>query len=336
MSDQDTSQEVNSDGSIRELDATFIDVNGVRTRYYELGSENTETLLLIHGGPWAGTSSANTWSTVLEKLSDHFHVIAPDRLACGMTENPTKESPYEWEFHSEVEHVRDFLLAKGVDECHACGSSRGMASVSWMAVERPELIQTIVCLNSNTLAPDVGDYGQRRMRLTHNDQGENHDTEEKLRRQAEVWAYDPDRVITDEYIQAKAYMKERPKAKRTAEEMENGGRERIERKGKFELMDSIRNRLRDGAISQPILLYWGRHDLTATLEQGQALYQMLSQGNPNVRMYIVDRAGHLPHRDYPGEFVQNVITFTSYWKDNQYSLEEVRPQAYAEYYKSDS
>lgn len=336
MSDQDSPQDVNSDGSIRGLDADFMEVNGLRTRYYELSSEKEETLLLVHGGPWAGTSSANTWSMVLGKLGDHFHVLAPDRLACGMTDNPTEDSPYEWKFQSEVEHVRDFLRAKGVDECHACGSSRGMASVSWMAVEHPELIQTVICLNSNTLAPDVGDYGQRRARLTHGIQEDQHDTEELLRRQAEVWTYDPDRVITDEYIQVKAYMKERPKAKRTAEEMKSGGMERIEREGKFELMNGIRNRLQDGAISQPILLYWGRHDLTATIEQGRALYEMLSQGNPNVRMYTVDRAGHLPHRDYPGEFAQNVITFTSYWKDNPNSIEEVRPRAYAEYYKSNN
>lgn len=333
MSDQDSPQDVNSDGSIDGLDADFVDVNGVRTRYYELGSENDETLLLVHGGPWSGTSSANTWSTVLEKLGDHFHVLAPDRLACGITDNPTVESPYEWEFQSEVEHVRDFLRAKGVDECHIGGSSRGMASVSWMAVEHPELIRTIICLNSNTLAPDVGDYGQRRVRLGRGIPADELDTVEALRRQAEVWTYDPDRALTDEYIRAKAYMKERPKAKQTAEKMESGGMERIEREGKFDLMDGIRNRLRDGAISQPILLYWGRHDLTATLEQGQALYEMLSQGNPNVRMYTVDRAGHLPHRDYPDEFVQNVITFTSYWKDNQRCMKEVRPRAYAEYYR---
>lgn len=338
MSEQDTYDDVNEDGSIAGFDAKFINVNGVRTRYYEEGEDNDETLLLIHGGPWTGTSSANTWVPVLEGLSDYFHVLAPDRLACGMTDNPTDNSPYDWIFTSEVEHVRDFLETLDIGKFHVCGNSRGMAAASWFAVEYPDQVTTVVCVNSNTLAPDVGDYGHRRTVLSQSVPSKadsRAELEAMLRRKAAVWSYNPERSLTDEYIQAQAYMKQRPKARQTNEVMQEGGKERIEREGKFELMDDIREGLREGAISQPILLYWGRHDLTAVLEQGLTLYEMISQGNPNVRMHIVDRAGHLPYRDFPEEFVRNVVTFVDYWKNNQRSMADVRPREYAEYYKSD-
>ena len=338
MSDQYTFDDVNEDASINGLNASFVDVNGVRTRYYEAGTDNEERLLLVHGGPWAGTSSANTWGPVMEGLGEYFHVLAPDRIACGMTDNPSDESPYEWEFPSEVQHVSDFLDAMGWDECHACGNSRGMAATSWLAVEQPERITTVVCVNSHTLSPEVGDYGHRRSVLGRGIRTEattRDELEAQIREQVAVWSYDPDRSLTDEYVATQAYLKTRPKARDTATVMEQGGKERIEREGKFALMNDIRERLPNGAISQPILLYWGRHDLTAILEQGLTLYEMLSRSNPNVRMYIVDRAGHLPYRDYPEEFVTNVTTFVDHWKDRRRTMDEVRPRRYSEYYKSD-
>src|SRR5580692_12018272 len=50
----------NQDGSIAGLHAKFIDVQGVKSRYYEMGEG--EPLVLVHGEGWSGHSSANTWS----------------------------------------------------------------------------------------------------------------------------------------------------------------------------------------------------------------------------------------------------------------------------------
>ena len=68
--------------------AKFIDVKGIRTRYYELGSG--EPMLLIHGATFSGQGSANTWTLNLAGLSQNFHVFAPDRLGNGMTDNPSE------------------------------------------------------------------------------------------------------------------------------------------------------------------------------------------------------------------------------------------------------
>jgi pimeloyl-ACP methyl ester carboxylesterase len=338
MGDQDSYDDVHPDGAVDGFDVKYIDVNGVETRYYEEGAENDETLLLVHGGAWGGSSSANGWTPVLSGLSEHFHVLAPDRLACGMTDNPTPESGYEWEFESELRHVRDFLEAKGIDECHVCGNSRGMGAASWIAVNHPDQVNTIICVNSHTLSPEVGDYGHRRAMLAQDvpsETGTREELERRLEKIAAYWSYNPERTYSSEHISAKAYMSTRPKAEQAADVMKDGGKQRIEREGKFEVMDEIRGKLRDGVIQQPILLYWGRHDLTSTLEQGLTLYEDLSQGNPNVRMHIVDRAGHLVFQVFPDEFVSEVVSFITHWKDKQYDMDDVRPRAYAEYWKSD-
>lgn len=334
MDGQDAFEDVNDDGSIGGYDAKFIDVNGVRTRYYEVGEENDETLLLVHGSSWAGTTCANTWTGVLEGLSDYFHVLAPDRLACGLTDNPREDSAYDWEFASEVEFIRDFVDTLGVEDLHVCGSSRGMASVSWLASQRPEQVRTVVCLNSNTIGPPVGDYGHRRSILERG-APESTDTaaavEEMLRHKYRVWDYNPEDNMSEEFIRAQAYIMTRPKFQDALEKMTDGYHERIENEGRYDLMSGIRNGLSEGLIPQPFLLYWGRHDLTSTFEMGLQLYEMISQGNPNVRMHVVDRAGHHPHHDYPEEFVENVTTFVDHWKSNRQTMAEARPQGYIDY-----
>jgi hypothetical protein len=50
----------NDPASIQGLTSKFVDVKGVRTRYYEMGQG--EPMVLIHGGSTAGSSTANVWS----------------------------------------------------------------------------------------------------------------------------------------------------------------------------------------------------------------------------------------------------------------------------------
>ena len=86
--------------------AKFVDVNGVRTRYYEEGSG--EPMVLVHGSGFAGTASANTWVPVLGLLAKRFHVYAPDKLASGMTDNPKSDA--DLNIRGEVQHIVDFIV----------------------------------------------------------------------------------------------------------------------------------------------------------------------------------------------------------------------------------
>ena len=69
--------------------AKFIDVDGIRTRYYELGSG--VPVVLCHGSNWEGAASANTWTLNLGGLAKSFHVYAADTLGTGMTDNPARD-----------------------------------------------------------------------------------------------------------------------------------------------------------------------------------------------------------------------------------------------------
>src|SRR6202158_5894843 len=79
-------QAVNEDGSIDGLKAKFVDVNGIRTRYYEMGTG--EPMVMIHAEEgFSGHASANYFAKNIPGLAKHFHVFALDRLGSGLTGN---------------------------------------------------------------------------------------------------------------------------------------------------------------------------------------------------------------------------------------------------------
>src|ERR1700731_184525 len=61
---------VSPNGEVAGLRAKFVDVKGVRTRYYEMGQG--EPLVLFSSGTWSGYSSANIWSKNIPGLAERF------------------------------------------------------------------------------------------------------------------------------------------------------------------------------------------------------------------------------------------------------------------------
>src|SRR3954469_12023847 len=70
----------------------FVSVDGIRTRYFEAGSG--EALVLIHGGQWPATTSAEGWAPIFGRLAQHYHVYAFDKLGMGFTDNPKRDADY--------------------------------------------------------------------------------------------------------------------------------------------------------------------------------------------------------------------------------------------------
>src|ERR1019366_615012 len=57
----------NDPASLPGLTSKFVDVKGVKTRYYEMGQG--EPMVLVHGGATAGSSTANVWSRNIPGLA---------------------------------------------------------------------------------------------------------------------------------------------------------------------------------------------------------------------------------------------------------------------------
>jgi pimeloyl-ACP methyl ester carboxylesterase len=121
------------------LKAKFIDVAGQRTRYYEYGQG--EPLLLIHGGGRGTTSSANNFSPVIALLAKRYHVIAFDKSAAGMTDNPKDDD--DLSYQGEVKHTYNLIQTLKLGPSHVVGHSSGGAVAFYLAVEHPDIVKTL-------------------------------------------------------------------------------------------------------------------------------------------------------------------------------------------------
>lgn len=123
----------------------YIDVNGVKTHFYDTGSGTP--LILIHGGGHC-VAAAIQWRYNIEELSKNFRVIAPDELGFGMTEMPAKP---EYSLQERSEHVADLLKELKVKEAIVCGQSQGAYIASYLALEYPELVSKLVICNTGSI-----------------------------------------------------------------------------------------------------------------------------------------------------------------------------------------
>ena len=304
--------ELTTNGEVAGLRAQFIEVNGIRTRYYEMGAG--EPMVLVHGEGWSGHSSANVWSKNIPLLAKRFHVFAPDKLGSGMTDNPKDDN--ELNIQGEVDHIYDFIRVMKLGMVHLVGQSRGGGCVFFLALQHPEVVRDLVIVDSNTAAPESPTAREEALSKCPKEP----DWEEwKCRVRSR--SYLPDEAFDDEYFMAGKYMSLLPKSQETVAKLKAGaGGELATAEGfpnwKAEWYARIR---KEGVLQMPVLLYWGRNDPSALIASGQALYEAIAEKNPHVRIIIVDNAGHFPFREYPEDFVSKVTSFIDHTDDPQTS-----------------
>ena len=302
---QSIQAQVSETGSIGGFEAKFVDVNGVQTRFYEVGEG--EPMVLVHGSGFSGSASANTWVPVLGDLGQRFHVFAPDKLASGMTDNPASDS--EISLQGEVNHMVEFIRTLDFDQVHLVGQSRGAGLAFALSVQHPEMVETLVLVDSETASPPVGDYEERRN--TARAACEPLAGAEQIRCGWEALSYSASHV-NDEFVAAAVFMDSQPKSEETQRRMWSGGNNPYVTEWMYDLHTKVQE---EGTLQMPVLLYWGRNDPTAWLPSGLALYDVIGEKNPNVRMIIVNKAGHFHYREYPKEFSRNVINFIDHWME---------------------
>jgi pimeloyl-ACP methyl ester carboxylesterase len=92
-------------------------IDGYAIRYLEYGSDNSNTLVLLHG---IG-ASAERWSRIIPTMTKYFHVIAPDIIGFGYSDKPTVE--YTMDFF--VDFLDKFLSNLNIHHTNLIASSFG-------------------------------------------------------------------------------------------------------------------------------------------------------------------------------------------------------------------
>src|SRR5262245_1395012 len=121
---------------------SFINIDGIRTRYYHEGSGFP--ILLVHG---LGIS-AESWLRNIDALAKDFAVYAPDLLGHGFTDavDTKDEAPHP----HIVGHLLRFTDKLGLQRYSAVGSSFGALIAALMYFERPDRMDKLVLVGSGS------------------------------------------------------------------------------------------------------------------------------------------------------------------------------------------
>src|SRR5438067_4967755 len=133
----------------------FVTVNGLKTRYLEVGAGGAPVILL-HGASLG--SSAEVWDMNIGPLAARgMHVWAPDWPGFGLTEQPVGSHTPAY----RRDHVVRFMDELGIEKATLVGHSMSGAVAVQLAFDRPDRVAKAVVLGSGTLLPPLPDQGAR-------------------------------------------------------------------------------------------------------------------------------------------------------------------------------
>jgi pimeloyl-ACP methyl ester carboxylesterase len=117
----------------------MIRVRDLDMHYETYGQSDAEPLVLLHG--FTGTGHA--FDPFIDQLGESYRLIIPDWRGHGQTTNPKGII-----IHSEL--ARDttaFATALGLSRAHFCGHSSGAMHLLFLALEQPQLVQSLTLVS---------------------------------------------------------------------------------------------------------------------------------------------------------------------------------------------
>ena len=302
-----------SKAEIDGLKSKFIDVNGVRARYYDEG--RGEPLVVIASGFTAGPSGINIFSRNIHGLAKKYRVIAVDRLASGLTGNPTDDSQYSWQ--GDARFIYSFIKKMNLGRVDLIGLSAGNSIGLILAAEHPEVVKTLIISSKGPLNGPMGTKLDEGLSKCPRDET----TYEHQQCRMELLPLMPT-TLEDAFMKADTYMAMLPKAVEARAKMRNGAGEPERTKDFPEYRKKFWDQLRSGSIVQmPVLMFgakqdrldWDKEDSSSQMKRVLFLHDLITTKNPNVKLIIYTNAGHYLWREQPEQFNADVSEFVDYW-----------------------
>jgi len=119
-------------------------VNGITLFYREAGPKDAPVLLLLHGYP----TSSNMFRNLIPKLSDNYHVIAPDLPGFGFSDMPPKDQ-FTYTFDNIATTIQGFIDKLGLKRFAIYVFDYGAPTGYRIAMANPEKITGIISQNGN-------------------------------------------------------------------------------------------------------------------------------------------------------------------------------------------
>ena len=118
------------------------DVDGLKIFYRAAGAVEAPKLLLLHGFP----SASHMFRDLIPRLSDRFHVVAPDLPGFGKSQMPPRSNSTFEQMAKTIDHFTEVV---GFDRYAAYVFDYGAPTGFRLAVKHPDRITAIISQNGN-------------------------------------------------------------------------------------------------------------------------------------------------------------------------------------------
>tara|TARA_A100001037_G_C15147001_1_gene636784 strand:- start:2872 stop:3762 length:891 start_codon:yes stop_codon:yes gene_type:complete len=276
----------------------FLDVDGIRTCYYEKG--DGPIMILLHGGNFGSNDAADCsldWGLNFDGLAQNYHVIAIDKLGQGYTQNPLQDRDYT--MAQVVRHACATLDKMEIKGAHLVGHSRGGYITCRMTMDRPDLVSTCTIIDSNSCAPGIG---LNEIVLAN-------PPEPRLSAESQRWIMEhyshSSAHVSDEWINGLVQVSKQNSYMEACNKMASSGDGlRYTQflpglaKDKIDMFAWIR----DHGMDRPTQLIWGYNDPTAPIQMGKALYDLIAARERQAQLNVFNSSGHFTYREHPEAF----------------------------------
>jgi pimeloyl-ACP methyl ester carboxylesterase len=261
----------------------FVELSHGKCRYFEAGTGYPT--LLMHGAGFL--SGADGWMPVIPGLAEKLRLLAFDSLNWG----PGDVFDQEFSFAYQVDHIREFMDALGIEKANVVGHSMGGWLATLFAYESPERINKLVLVAAGGSATrplaNMVDWKAPSVE----------DIKTQIGRRVESF---PEGVDKQHVVQT--YLDKQ------ADPAQVEGFAKVMRHMTNPMTRQRYNTLRRLAhIHVPTLIIWGREDKTNALEMGEEQ----NRGIRNSKLIVYDATGHGVPQERPQEFVRDVLAFTA-------------------------
>jgi pimeloyl-ACP methyl ester carboxylesterase len=128
------------------------DVAGTNVFYREAGTQNSETILLLHGFPSAG----HMFRDLIPLLADRHHLVAPDLPGFGQSDMPARDK-FAYTFANIANVITQFTEIVKLDRFAIYIFDYGAPIGFRLALEHPERITAIISQNGNAYEEGLSD-----------------------------------------------------------------------------------------------------------------------------------------------------------------------------------
>jgi pimeloyl-ACP methyl ester carboxylesterase len=268
----------------------FVEVNGLKTHYNELGSG--PALICMHGGG-PGASGFSNFRQNIGVLAQSYRTILIDQPGFGQSDVPG-------DGFNNADHLKAFMTALGIEKASLIGNSMGANIALRFVFKYPESVDKMILMGPGAIGPLFGStgpsVGNNAIQDFYLGDGP---SEEKLANLLKLIVFNPEQYLKPEVLKERFQAALRPDV---VEWRRNNALAAASRPVPVAGLDMM---VECTKIKAPTLILWGIEDRFNPVEVGMQLCKLI----PGSQLHVFAEVGHWVQVERAPEFNRIALDF---------------------------